>query len=137
MFQPNKLQQKDSRNFKDTVKAFDDFKNKQTSFLICKSIYILKFFLIHYTLDKTPMLKKFSSDKINVPKNALFFLSRAQTHHSFTFNSQFFCELKHKVHTMLNKNIGSLALKRHNSFQNKNNRKDSFALRPLSCNKKF
>ena len=35
------------------------------------------------------MLKKCSSDKINVTKNALFFLSKAPTHHSFTFNLQF------------------------------------------------
>ena len=43
------------------------------------------------------MLKKFPSDKINGTKNALFFLSRAPTHHSFTFNLQFLYELKHKV----------------------------------------
>ena len=40
----------------------------------------------------------FPSDKINVRKNALFFLSRAPTHHSFTFNSQFLYKLKHKAH---------------------------------------
>ena len=34
------------------------------------------------------MLKKFLSDKINVTKNAFFFLLRALSHHSFTFNSQ-------------------------------------------------
>ena len=44
------------------------------------------------------MLKKFPSDKINVRKNAFFFLLRAPTHHSFTFNSQFLYKLKHKVH---------------------------------------
>ena len=44
------------------------------------------------------MLKKFSSEKINVTKNALFFLSRAPTHHSFTFNSRFLYEMKHMVH---------------------------------------
>ena len=43
------------------------------------------------------MLKKFPWDKINVVKNTLFFLSRAPTCHSFTFNSQFFYERKHKV----------------------------------------
>ena len=43
------------------------------------------------------MLKKFSSDKINGTKNAIFFLSRAPTHHSFTFNLRFLYELKHKV----------------------------------------
>ena len=43
------------------------------------------------------MLKKFPSDKINGTKNALFFLSGATTHCSFTFNLQIFYELKHKV----------------------------------------
>ena len=41
------------------------------------------------------MLKKFPSDKINVTKDALFFLSQAPTHHSFTFNLQFLYKLKH------------------------------------------
>ena len=54
---------------------------------------------IQYTIhwDKTQMLKKFPSDKINGTKNALFFLSRAPTHHNFTFNLRFLYELKHKV----------------------------------------
>ena len=43
------------------------------------------------------MLKKFPSDKTKVVKNALFFLSRTPTHHSFTFNSRFLYELKRKV----------------------------------------
>ena len=43
------------------------------------------------------MLKKFPSDKINGTKNALFFLSRAPTHHSFTFNLGFLSELKQKL----------------------------------------
>ena len=43
------------------------------------------------------MLKKFLSDKINGTKNALFFLLRATTHHSFTFNLRFLYEVKHKV----------------------------------------
>ena len=43
------------------------------------------------------MLKKNPSDKINGTKNALFFLSRAPTHQSFTFNLRFLYELKHKV----------------------------------------
>ena len=43
------------------------------------------------------MLKKFPSDKINGTKNALFFLSRAPTHHSLAFNLRFLYELKHKV----------------------------------------
>ena len=32
------------------------------------------------------MLKQISLDKINGTKNALFLLSQAPTHHSFTFN---------------------------------------------------
>ena len=42
------------------------------------------------------MLKKFASNKIDGTKNALFFLSRAQTHQSFTFNLRFLYELKYK-----------------------------------------
>ena len=44
------------------------------------------------------MLKKYPSDKTNVTKNAIFFYSRAPTHHSFTFNSQYLYEPKHKPH---------------------------------------
>ena len=47
--------------------------------------------------DKRQMLKKLPSDKINGTKNALFFLSQASTHHSFTFNLRFLYELKHKI----------------------------------------
>ena len=43
------------------------------------------------------MLPKFPSDEINGTKNFLFFLSRAPTHHSFTFNLRFLYKLKHKV----------------------------------------
>ena len=79
------------------------------------------------------MLKKFPSDKINHTKNALFFLSRAPTHQSFTFNLRFLYELKHKVHlsktvcwifhtrfrfAFVKVYIFVLTLKRHNSFQN-------------------
>ena len=49
---------------------------------------------IHW--DKTKILKKFHSDKINGTKNFLCFLSRAPTHHSFTFNLRFLYELKQK-----------------------------------------
>ena len=54
---------------------------------------------IQYTIhwDKTQMLQEFPSYKINGAKNALFFLSGAPTHHSFTFNLRFLYELKHKV----------------------------------------
>ena len=43
------------------------------------------------------MSKKIPSDKIKGTKNALFFLSRAPTHHSFTFNLRFLYELEHKA----------------------------------------
>ena len=54
---------------------------------------------IQYTIhwNKTQMLKKVPSDKINGTKYGLFFLSRTPTHHSFIFNLQFLYELKHKV----------------------------------------
>ena len=42
-------------------------------------------------------LKKNPFNKINDTKNALFFLSLAPTHHSFTSNLRFFYDLKHKV----------------------------------------
>ena len=43
------------------------------------------------------MLKKFPSGKINGTKNVLFFLSRAPTHHSFTFDLRFLYDLRQKV----------------------------------------
>ena len=43
------------------------------------------------------MLKKFPLDKIIGTKNALFFLSRAPTHRSFTFNFLLLYGLKYKV----------------------------------------
>ena len=43
-------------------------------------------------------IKKNTFEKINVTKNALFSLSQAPTHHSFSFNSRFLCELKQKFH---------------------------------------
>ena len=42
-------------------------------------------------------VEKYHLDKTMLPKNALFCLSRAPNHHSFTFNSQFLNELKHKA----------------------------------------
>ena len=95
------------------------------------------------------MWKNLPSNKINITKNALFFLSRAPTHHSFTFNSQFLYELKRQVHlpstvcgvsifdTVLlslcfcsTKSNGSLTLKRHNFFQNKTNGKATCSFTP-------
>ena len=49
------------------------------------------------TIHKIQILKRFPWDKINGTKNALFFLLRAPTHHSFTFNWRLLYELKQKV----------------------------------------
>ena len=43
------------------------------------------------------MLKTTPSDEKNGTKGALYFISRAPTHHSFTFNLRFLYELKHNV----------------------------------------
>ena len=65
-------------------------------FDIYKYVYSESVFNTLY-IEITQMLKKFSSDKISGTKNALLFLSRAPTHHSFTFNLRFLYELKHNV----------------------------------------
>ena len=59
-------------------------------FFLYLKVYIFWKF-IQYTIhwDKTQILRKFSSDKTNLTKNALFFISWTPTHDSFTFNSQF------------------------------------------------
>ena len=63
-----------------------------------KYVYSESVFNTLYSERKHKMLKKLPSDEIDGTKNALFFLSRAPTHHSFTFNLRFLYELKHKVH---------------------------------------
>ena len=87
---------------KDTLKALDDFKNTQESvwsnvFGYVKVCIFWK--CIQYTIhwDKTQMLKKFPSGKVNGANNALFFLSQAPTRYSFTFNLRLLHGLKHKV----------------------------------------
>ena len=82
----------------DTLKAFDDFKNKQKGvgsniFWYVKVCHSETVFNILYTCHKTQMLKKIPSDKINISKDALFFRSWVSTHHNFTFNLRFLCEL--------------------------------------------
>ena len=85
-----------------TLKAFDDFKNKQKS-VWSDVFWYVKVFVFwkckQNTLrwDKMQVLKKFPSDTINGTKNALFFLLRAPTHHSVASNLRFLYELKHKV----------------------------------------
>ena len=74
------------------LKVFDNFKNKQKNvwmynvFRNAKVGILWKFiqYIIHW--DKTQMLQKISSDKINGTKNALFFLSWDPTRRKFTFN---------------------------------------------------
>ena len=90
--------------------------------------------------------------KKNGAKNALFFLSQAPTHHSYTFNLRFLYQLKHKVrpsktvcgifhfqfqfvlirvYIFVQQNVQTLlTLKRHNFFQNQNNRKASHSFAP-------
>ena len=96
---------------KDKLKAFDDFKYKQ------KSVWSNVFWYINicifrkciqYTIhwDKTRMLKNILLDKINGTKDALFFLSPALTHQSFTFNLRFFYELKDTTFVSLKLCVG-------------------------------
>ena len=77
-------------------------------------VYIFwKFYSIHYTLEWNTAIKKiYHLDKINITKNAFFFLSWALTHHNFTLNLQFISELKHK--TDLSKSILGFSI--FNSF---------------------
>ena len=67
------------------LKAFDDFKNKQKcvwsyDFWYAKVCIFLN--CIQYTIhqDKTHILKKIPSNKINGTKNVLFFISRGLSH---------------------------------------------------------
>ena len=81
-------------HYKDTLKAFGAFKNKQKSVWSNVFWYVKVYIFwkcIQYTVhwDETQILKKFPSGRINVTKNTHFFLLRAPTHHSFTFNLQF------------------------------------------------
>ena len=85
MFISNNFYNNDhAKILKDTLKNFHDFKNKQKgmkwSFLISKSIYILKVYPTHYTLDKTQILKKVGQ---NITKNALFYLTSSKSSHFY------------------------------------------------------
>ena len=126
--------------FKDTLKNFDDFKNKQKSLWSNVFWYVTVYIFskcIQHTIQwiKTQMLKKFPWDKISGRKNALFFLSRDPPHHSFIFNLRFWYELKHKV--PLSKTVYRIF---HFRLK-KAIKKPHTALLPdlwfLSCNKKF
>ena len=84
------------------LKALGDFQNKTKS-VSSNTFWYAKVFIfwkcIQYTIrwDKAKMLQKIPSDIINGTENALFFLSRTLTHHSFTFNLRFLYELRYKV----------------------------------------
>ena len=61
-------------------------------FLFCKSIYVLELYVLLLNtlyIEIKHVLKNFLSDKLNITKNVLFFLSQAPTHHSFSFNLWF------------------------------------------------
>ena len=60
-------------------------------------VYSKSVFNTLYIEIKHKFLKRCPSDKINGTKNALFFLLRVSTHHSFAFNLRLLYELKHKV----------------------------------------
>ena len=63
--------------FKDTLNAFSNFKNKQKSmkwcFLICKSMYILKAYSVHYTLRQNINFTNTPSDKMVQKMHSFFF----------------------------------------------------------------
>ena len=90
---------------KDTLKVFDDFKNKQKNagsnvFRYVQACIFWK--RIQYTIhwDKTWILKKISfgqNKQLNSKKMTVFFLLQSPTHQSFTFNLWFLKELKHKI----------------------------------------
>ena len=87
-------------SFKDTLKPFDDFKNKPQKFWSNIFWYVkvnIFWKFIQYTLhyDKT-QIKKISFGQNKRYKK--FPLSRAPSHNSFTFNSQFLYKLKHMPH---------------------------------------
>ena len=89
-------------SLKNTLKAFDDFKNKQKSLWANLFWYVKEFIFwkcIQYTMhwDKTQMLRKIPSGKISGTKNSTFFRLQAPSYHSFTFNFRFLYELKYKV----------------------------------------
>ena len=84
---------------KDTLKALDNFKNKQPKctgwcFLKWKSIYIFEsLFNTLYLEIKQTLKNSFWTNK----RCKKILLSRAPTHHSFAFNFRFLDELKNKV----------------------------------------
>ena len=144
----------------DTLKAFNDFKNKQES-VWSNDFWYVKLYIfwkcIQNTIhcDKTQMLKKFLRAKETVQKMSSFFFRELQliTILFLIFDSYIY-ELKHKVHLSKTvwdfpfsipvrfywslhfwstKRMDCLTLKCHGSFQNQSKRKatHSFVPRPL------
>ena len=58
------------------------------------SCWYVKVFTYSENVFNNKCFEKVPLDKIDVTKKALFFLSQAPTHHSFTSNSPFLYELK-------------------------------------------
>ena len=65
-------------------------------FDVLKRIYSYVFSTLYIEI-RHKFKKKISSDKLSDTENALFFLSRTPTHHSFTFNLRCLYELTHKA----------------------------------------
>ena len=129
---------------KDTLEALDYCKNKQKSvwsnvFWYFKVCIFWKCIQYSKHWDKHNNVKENSFGQNKQYKNALFFLPRALTRHSFTFKLRFSYELKHKIclsktvwdfqfsilfrfykssYFSSTKCLDSLTLKRHNSFHN-------------------
>ena len=59
-------------------------------------VYLSAFNTLYIEI-KYKFFKKTPPNKVNGTKNALFFLSRAPTQHSFAFNLQVLYKLKHKL----------------------------------------
>ena len=116
----------------------------EAKFFLCKSIYIMKFYSMHYTLRwNTNINKNFLWTKWTLQKMHSFFFCELQLiivllliHDSYTSWNTRFISLKNcvglpifnsfsflsKFYFCSTKSMNSLNLKRHNSFQNKNNR---------------
>ena len=75
---------------KDTLKAFNNFKNKQ------KSVWSNAFWCVTVCIFWKWIQYTIHWVKIQI-KNTLFFLLQAPTHPSFTFDLQFLYEPKYKV----------------------------------------
>ena len=88
---------------KDTLKAFNNFKNKQHKCM--KNVFwygtvCIFWNCIQQTIhwDETQILKKVPSDKINstdVP--SFFFFASSKIYHIFTFNLRLLYELNHRI----------------------------------------